>query len=113
MGNLNASLFLILALLLSALPYKGPSDNGTNPTDDNIPVSPVEHQPVAGEVISAFYGGVLAPFHVCSECQCCSGSDRRNCQQTKCCHRIVCSQPGKPFNYCSLKPISCGCANCN
>ncbi|CAL9128692.1 unnamed protein product [Musa textilis] len=111
MGNLNASILLMLALLISPPPCKGASHAGTHSDDGYILVSSVQHRPV-GDVIGS-YGSVLAePFQVCSECMCCNSGDRSQCRQMKCCHRIICNQPGKPFGYCSLKPISCSCINC-
>ncbi|THU59319.1 hypothetical protein C4D60_Mb07t00900 [Musa balbisiana] len=89
----------------------GVSHAATHSDDGYIPVSSVQHRPVS-DVIGS-YGSVLAePFQACSECMCCSGGDRSQCRQMKCCHRIICNQPGKPFGYCSLKPISCSCINC-
>ncbi|THU59315.1 hypothetical protein C4D60_Mb07t00860 [Musa balbisiana] len=41
MGNLNVRLFLVLALLLSALPHKGASNTGTPSNETYVPVSPV------------------------------------------------------------------------
>ncbi|CAL9775031.1 unnamed protein product [Musa acuminata subsp. burmannicoides] len=108
MGNLIVSLFLILAFLLSVFPHKvilRASHNGTPPSDDYVPVSPVQHRAVAGGILSD-------PAKVCSDCTCCAGDDRSKCQTMKCCHQIKCNQPGKPFGHCSFTPISCDCNNC-
>ncbi|URE17151.1 hypothetical protein MUK42_13355, partial [Musa troglodytarum] len=73
------------------LPPQGASHNGTPPSDDYVPVSPVQHQAVAGGILS----------------------DPGKCHTMKCCHQIKCNQPGKPFGHCSFTPISCDCNNSN
>ncbi|CAL9062987.1 unnamed protein product [Musa banksii] len=105
MGN-NANLFLMLAILLFAIPYRGALETGTHSNDDDyIPVFSVKHRPL-GDQISAFHDHELITVPLCSDCQCCSGSDPSKCRITKCCHKIICDQPGR---YCSLKPVACNC----
>ncbi|CAD5189843.1 unnamed protein product [Musa acuminata subsp. malaccensis] len=101
MGNLNVRLFLVLALLLSALPHKGASNTGTPSNETFVPVSPV-----AGLITIS-----QDELKMCSECRCCSDKDPNNCQQMKCCYQIKCRE-GKPSGQCSYKPIACDCNNC-
>ncbi|RWV78810.1 hypothetical protein GW17_00060154 [Ensete ventricosum] len=97
---------------LPSLALQGVSHAETHSDDGYRPFSSVQHRPVADVNVSSYGRVLVKPFQVCSECMCCQRGDRSNCRQLKCCHRIICNQPGKPFGYCSLKPISCDCINC-
>ncbi|CAL9109171.1 unnamed protein product [Musa acuminata var. zebrina] len=107
MGN-NASLFLMLGLLLSVNPYRGASAIGTHSNDDDyVPVSSVEHRPL-DDVINTFHGHEFL-IQLCKDCRCCSTRDPSKCKTMSCCHEMICQEPGR---LCSLKPVSCSCNDC-
>ncbi|RWW17425.1 hypothetical protein GW17_00018653 [Ensete ventricosum] len=104
MGNLNANLVLMmLALLLSALPLKGASS-----TDECIPVTPAKYLTLANVP-----AGVLADYHQCLDCRCCSPDNPSNCVTTKCCYKLICPEATSPAATCSFKPTACNCNNCS
>ncbi|URE40703.1 hypothetical protein MUK42_36178 [Musa troglodytarum] len=89
----------MLALLLSVIPYRGIHSNH----DEFIPVSSVEHRPL-DDVINNLLG-----HEQCKDCRCCSTRDPSKCKTMRCCHELICLEPGR---LCSLKPVSCYCNDC-
>ncbi|URE26082.1 hypothetical protein MUK42_16570, partial [Musa troglodytarum] len=75
--------------------------------DDYIPVSSVEHRPL-DDVINNRHGHESV-FRQCKDCRCCSTRDPSKCKTMRCCHELICLEPGR---LCSLKPVSCYCNDC-
>ncbi|RZS16120.1 hypothetical protein BHM03_00048070 [Ensete ventricosum] len=89
--------------LISRCMYAGASNTG-----EYIPVTPVKYLTLANVP-----GGVLAGYHQCSDCRCCSANNRKNCVTTKCCYKLICSEAINPAAKCSFKPTACNCHNCS